>query len=173
MHRDISYISHDQPARRFGESYLAMVDLGPFGFDNMYEQVWLRPVSEGSYELTCLPFRAYGLSLGDIVELHDGRFVEKVTKRSGHRVFRVFFTEPRPSATGRDTRIDLRTAITSGAFLSEWSGDRHVAVDVPADCDPTQLFNAVQEEIDNGSAFWEWSDAEPFRFPFPAPGTVG
>jgi hypothetical protein len=54
-------------------------------------------------------------------------------------------------------------AISSGGFLAEWSGNRHVAVDIPISTDPVQLFAAVEGEIENESAYWEWGDSEPFR----------
>ncbi|MET8243118.1 DUF4265 domain-containing protein [Streptomyces sp. NPDC005202] len=157
---EITYITHEDPVGREAENYIAMVDLEPFGFDGMCEQIWLSTRTDGGYEVACIPFRVYGMALGDVVELRDSRFVERVAGRSGRRVFRVFFVEPRPSD---DSRHALKRAVQSGGFLSEWSGDRHVAVDVPESSDPSPLFRAVQHEIDAGTAFWEWGDSEPFR----------
>jgi hypothetical protein len=45
---EISYITHDAPAWRPTNSYIAMVDLAPFGFENEQEQLWLRPPREMS-----------------------------------------------------------------------------------------------------------------------------
>jgi hypothetical protein len=158
-----SYITHDAPVWRPMENgYIAMVDLVPFGFENEQEQVWLRSLGEGEFEVCCIPFRVYGVSLGDRVKLSDGRFISGVLSRSGRKVFRVFFTDPRPPVNAPDSRETLRSVIISGRFLSEWSGDRHVAIDVPESCDPAQLFEAVEAEIRNGTAYCEWGDSEPF-----------
>ncbi|MFI5676912.1 DUF4265 domain-containing protein [Streptomyces cellulosae] len=142
---------------------MAMVDLAPFGFDDEQEQMWLRPLAEDRFEVCCIPFRVYGMALGDAVRLHGGRFVENVVASSGRLVFRVFFAEPRPPVTGGDSRDALREAISSGGFLAEWSGDRHVAVDIPEGADPSRLFSSVEQEVQNESAFWEWAHSEPFR----------
>ncbi|MFE9535471.1 DUF4265 domain-containing protein [Streptomyces sp. NPDC006691] len=158
----VSYITHDTPVWRPTSSYMAVVDLAPFGFENEQEQVWLRPLAGDEFEICCIPFRAYGISLGDRVGLRDGRFVASILSRSGRRVFRVFFTDPRPPVGYKDARHSLRSAISSGDFLAEWSGDRHVAIDIPESTDPTQLFAAVEGEIRNESAYWEWGDSEPF-----------
>ncbi|WP_179155063.1 DUF4265 domain-containing protein [Microbispora sp. GKU 823] len=159
----VSYITHDAPVWRAEHNYIAMVDLAPFGFEDEWEQVWLRPLEGDEFEFCCIPFRVYGVALGDRVKLRDGKFVSSVASKSGRRVFRVFFTAPRPPIRGSDLRGALRSAISSGGFLSEWSGDRHVAVDIPAAVDPAGLFAAVEREIRDGTAYWEWGDAEPFK----------
>ncbi|WP_406725814.1 DUF4265 domain-containing protein [Streptomyces sp. GD-15H] len=159
----ISYITHDAPAwRPTGNGYIAMVDLAPFGFENEQEQVWLRSLGGEEFEVCCIPFQIYGVSLGDRVKLSDGRFVSGVLSRSGRKVFRVFFTDPRPPINVPDSRDALRSAIAAGRFLSEWSGDRHVAIDVPESCDPVQLFEAIEGEVINETAYCEWGDSEPF-----------
>jgi hypothetical protein len=93
---EISYITHDAPAWRPTNSYIAMVDLAPFGFENEQEQLWLRPLAGDEFEVCCIPFRVYGVALGDRVNIRNGRFVSNVVSSSGRRVFRVFFTDPRP-----------------------------------------------------------------------------
>ncbi|WP_190076188.1 DUF4265 domain-containing protein [Streptomyces morookaense] len=139
------------------------MDLEPFGFPNTLEQLWLRELPGEVFEVSCIPFRSYGLALGDVVGLREGKLVASVKARSGRRVFHVFFTEPRPPEGGIDSRALLREAIASEGFLSEWSGDRHIAIDVPADADPSGIYRAVEEEVHRGTAYWEWADAEPFR----------
>ncbi|MFF0163254.1 DUF4265 domain-containing protein [Streptomyces sp. NPDC005263] len=142
---------------------MAMVDLAPFGFEDERERMWVRPLADGKFEICCIPFRVYGMALGDVVRLHEGRWVENVVASSGRLVFRVFFAEPRPPVTGGDSREALREAISVGGFIAEWSGDRHVAVDIPEGVDPSRLFSSVEQEVESGSAFWEWAHSEPFR----------
>ncbi|MEU6770672.1 DUF4265 domain-containing protein [Streptomyces sp. NPDC046759] len=137
-----------------------LVGLDAFDLPGMLEQLWLREVGvEGSYEVCCIPFYAYGLALGDVVEKGESETVNRVVKKSGRRVLRVLFAEPRPLT---DSRSALRRAVESAGLLSEWNGDRHVAIDVPDVAVMQPVFDSVQE-IQNGTAFWEWSDAKEFR----------
>ncbi|MFG2913177.1 hypothetical protein ACGF0D_09840 [Kitasatospora sp. NPDC048298] len=59
----------------------------------------------------------------------------------------------------------IKSGISAAGLLSEWSGDRHVAVDIPPDTDASQLFEIMEREVTEGRAFWEWADAMPFSAP--------
>ncbi|MFD7908660.1 DUF4265 domain-containing protein [Kitasatospora sp. NPDC059747] len=140
---------------------MAKVDLAPFDLAGMLEQLWLRELEEGGgYEVCCIPFYAYGLALGDVVGKSGSDTVDSLISKSGRRVLRVFFAEPRPSV---DSRSALRSAVDLAGLLSEWNGDRLAAIDVPDISVMQPVFDSVQSEIQNGTAFWEWSDAKNFR----------
>ncbi len=47
-------------------------------------------------------------------------------------------------------------------LLSEWHGERLIAVDIPPGADPHGLFTLMKREVDEAGAFWEWADARPF-----------
>lgn len=157
----VTYISHEDPAWRREKNYMAMVDLAPFDLAGMREQLWLREIEEGGgYEVCCIPFYAYGLALGDVVAKSGADAVDGLISKSGRRALRVIFADPRPP---EDSRSELLSAIDSAGLLSEWNGDRHVAIDVPDISLMQPVFDSVQKEIQNGTAFWEWSDARNFR----------
>ena len=99
-----SYINHEDPARRPDRAYMAMADLAPFGSPDTCEQLWLKPLDGGEYEVCCIPFRAYGIALGDRVGLSARDFVDRVVHHSGRRVLRVLFIDPRPQPGGPDLR---------------------------------------------------------------------
>ncbi|MEV0788115.1 hypothetical protein [Kribbella sp. NPDC050459] len=67
------FIVHDDPVLRADSNYIAQIALAPFGFDDEVEQVWLRRTADASATLCCIPFRAYGVALGDSVRLHRHR----------------------------------------------------------------------------------------------------
>ena len=160
----VQYITHEIPAWRAAANYLAMADLAPFGFPDMREQIWLRSLSDGAYEVCCIPFRVYGMSLGDIVELDaDGKMIVRVRTKGGHRAFRVFFP-PKVGEPGlRDIRNRIDTTVRAQGLVVEWSGERHLAVDVTAERGIDTLWAEIQPEIGDESALWEWGDVEEFR----------
>ncbi|MEW2634834.1 DUF4265 domain-containing protein [Streptomyces sp. NPDC048389] len=152
-----TYVTHEDPVWRSEENYMGMVDLVPFGMANSLEQLWLRPTDGESYVVSCIPFFAYGLALGDTVILRDGRFVTSVHGRSGRRALRVMFTE---SPEVSQLCSMLRDMLISHELMSEWNGDRHVAVDVTdSSVVMSPVFDAVEPMVRRGAAFWEWSDA--------------
>ncbi|MGW0938930.1 DUF4265 domain-containing protein [Streptomyces sp. NPDC002666] len=156
------YIVHDDPAIISTDQYIAMVDLAPFGFAQHMEQMWLGVIGDGTYEVLCIPFRVYGMSLHDIVELDGDDVVERIVRPSRHRTMRGLIG-PAVSAEGiAEISASIRELVEASGFLSEWSGHRHVAIDIPAEVDSQELqkFFASQREAER--VYWEWSDARPF-----------
>ncbi|MFK4109421.1 DUF4265 domain-containing protein [Streptomyces sp. NPDC002176] len=156
----VTYVSHEGPVWRGESNFMAMVDLAPFDLPGMREQLWLRERDEGgAYEVCCIPFYAYGLALGDVVGTGESHDVDRVIRKSGRRAVRVLFTEPRPPV---DDRSVLRAAVESADLLSEWNGDRMVAIDLPDGSLSRPILDSIQGEVEGGTAFWEWSDSMEF-----------
>ncbi|MDX3853286.1 DUF4265 domain-containing protein [Streptomyces sp. AK02-01A] len=156
------FIVHDEPVGRAQRNYIAHADLAPFGLDGQMEQLWLKPLNDGTFSIACIPFCTYGLALGDHVVLSEDEQVSEVVGLSQHRVLRMLLAAgPDPErVTEATTRI--KTEIDAAGLLSEWNGDRHVAVDVPPQANPSKLFAAMEREVAEAGAFWEWADAMPF-----------
>ncbi|MFD4635434.1 DUF4265 domain-containing protein [Streptomyces sp. NPDC058284] len=156
------YIVHENPVGRAESNYIAQADLTPFDLDGQIEQLWLQPEEGGTYAVACIPFITYGLALGDRVRLSPAARVVEVAQTSGHRVLRTLL---RPSADaerlGRSINL-IKNSIKQSGLLSEWHGERFVAIDVPPGTDMSPLFALVQREVDEAGAFWEWADAIPF-----------
>lgn len=156
----VQFIVHDHPVGRSSQNYLTLVDLERFGLAGQKEQLWLRPCEEGDHAVACLPFRIYGLALGDRVRLSaDGATIVGLLERSGHRVLRVLFV-PRPDQDAFMARVTDEVELAG--LACEWSGNRHIAVDVPPEPRPDRLFGFLQEEVGAQRAYWEWADAEVF-----------
>jgi hypothetical protein len=163
----MKFIVHENPVLRAESNYIARIDLAPFGFPDLLEQVWLRQESDRSYYLCCIPFRAYGLALRDKVRLtRDGAQVSELVERSGHRALRVLLMPDQSRMHRSADRIEAQARALG--LLYEWSGDRHIAIDVPAGAEVGRLIDVVVEEEREAGALWEWADAEPFRVPGPA-----
>ncbi|MEW9547045.1 DUF4265 domain-containing protein [Nonomuraea sp. NPDC050783] len=141
-------------------NYIARVDLGPFGFQGLVEQVWLKPIGVDTYQVSCIPFRVYGMSLFDEVKLtSDGIYVKEVVRLSGHRTLRLLLTSP----VDLSSKKKILSLIKENNFLSEWSGDRHVVIDIPPGVDANLLLGAAGQIVRSGFAYWEWGDAQPFE----------
>ncbi|WP_030971735.1 DUF4265 domain-containing protein [Streptomyces sp. NRRL S-1824] len=156
------FIVHDEPVGRAQSNCIAQADLAPFGLDGQVEQLWLKPLDDGTFSVACIPFQTYGLALGDRVHLSANGQVKEIVGTSSHRVLRMLLM-PVPDPKQLTETIDrIRTEIDAAGLLSEWSGDRHVAVDIPPEAKPSMLFDIMQHEVSVGRAFWEWADDMPF-----------
>ncbi|MCI0694174.1 DUF4265 domain-containing protein [candidate division KSB1 bacterium] len=63
---------------------------------NDVENIWVKQITGNLYEVLTIPFWAYNLSLGDVVECHPdedglGLFIGKVLQKSGNRTVRIAF----------------------------------------------------------------------------------
>ncbi|MEU8539036.1 DUF4265 domain-containing protein [Streptomyces sp. NPDC048717] len=158
----MQFIVHEHPVGRAATNYIARADLAPFGLDGQVEQLWLTPRSGGSYEVSCIPFSTYGIALGDTVLLNDDDYVNEVVETSRHRTLRLLFIPDLPTSDLKHAADLIKTEVTAADLLSEWDGERFVAVDVPPNAEPSGLFAVMESVVNAGHAFWEWADAMPF-----------
>ena len=120
---------HDAPAWRERADFIIGVALPEEG---KWEQLWALRLAPAQFEVCCVPFLAYDLALGDIVETEpqSGRdfMVARVVRQSGHRTMRVWFL---------DTAVaeEVADRLTGGGAVLEWrgAGSRLLAVDAPDD----------------------------------------
>ncbi|WP_412520606.1 DUF4265 domain-containing protein [Actinomadura madurae] len=162
MSSKVSFIVHEEPVIRPDQAHIAVVDLEPFGFPRQMEQIWLRPLSDRNYEVCCLPFRVYGLAMGDVVSLdEEARSVNKIIRHSGNRVFRIFFPSSPSLKDFLSAKDSVISAIRDADLQAEWSGDRHVAINIPLGGSVAPVWEVVRQL--EGIAVWEWSDVEEFR----------
>lgn len=99
----------------------------------------------------------------DVVRISpDGSTAVEVVERSGSRVLRAFLV---PELYVEQVRPEIAGigAIAGGLnLLSEWSGGRHVAIDVPDGADPAALLDYLEAGERDGRLDWEWGDAVSF-----------
>jgi hypothetical protein len=158
----VNFIVHDDPVLRGESDYIARISLAPFGFEDQIEQVWLRRLGDGNAVLCCIPFRAYGLALRDTVGLSADTTVVELVRPSGNRALRALIAEV-SAEQRRMIRAEVDAQISRAGLLCEWSGDRHVAIDVPPDSDAESIMDYFDTEEDADRLHWEWSDVAPFR----------
>ncbi|MFJ3221465.1 DUF4265 domain-containing protein [Kitasatospora sp. NPDC086801] len=158
----MQFIVHEHPVGRAATNYIARADLAPFGLEGQVEQLWLKAINDETYKVACVPFSVYGLALGDTVLLNDDDYVSAVVGTSRHRTLRFLFIPDLPASDLQPVAERIKAEITAAGLLSEWNGDRFVAVDVPPGVEPSGLFAVMEAVVNAGHAFWEWADAKPF-----------
>lgn len=157
---DVVYVTHDEPVWRPRQSYMAMVDLAVFDLAGQREQLWLKSIGSDEYELCCIPFCAYGLALGDVVSIDSHGHVTSVLRKSGRRVLRLLL-QASPAASAHLSEITSR--LRMDGLLFEVRGNRHIAIDFPAEDVQWSAGSVVQELVQRGDAFSEWADVLSFR----------
>lgn len=119
----ITEASHADPVWRGRANFIVGAAIDPTNTDVTTEQLWARRVGERLFEICCIPFFAYNLALGDIVETDSQYTVERVQSRSGRAVFRV-------AALGEAAILtDVVPEIVRLGGLVERSSLRMIAVD--------------------------------------------
>lgn len=124
-------VTHDFPAWREKANFIIASRLGEeLGIDDIFdwEQLWGRSISENTFELCCIPFFAYNLALGDIVETcpFESRtfVVKRLLESRGHKTFRLVFRDLDNWATIVD---EIRTI---GCLVEpRWNLSKVIAID--------------------------------------------
>jgi hypothetical protein len=125
----------------------------PDGVSKQYEQLWARRVSTLEFEICCIPFFLYDLSLGDVVgtvpDHGQGYILDRVIRPSGRFTFRVFFGHSfRP-------REEIVEQIRAMGSLVEWSSVNMVAVDALDDKQAATLADFLAAREDEGKLIYE------------------
>lgn len=140
---------HQEPVWRDRSNFVIATQIDPGETGISTEQLWARQIDERHYELCCIPFFAYDLALGDVVEVDASYMVKRVTKPSGRFVFRVYFGR---SDYPRDDIVERLTAL--GGLL-EWSSVNLLAVDAPDLAGAQPVADYLQEQEDQGQLMYE------------------
>jgi Domain of unknown function (DUF4265) len=143
------FAAHDQPVWRDRANFLIQARIDAEGSPRRFEQLWARQMENHRFEICCIPFFLYNVSLGDVVEKDTNTQLVRVVEPSGRFVFRVWFGE---SFHPRGKVVD---ELTDLAALSEWYSANLLAVDA-ADEDAAQLVaDYLAEEERAGRLIYE------------------
>ena len=93
--------------------------------EKVWEQLWARKLDNGFYEICCIPIFAYGLALGDLVEIDQGFMISNISQKSGRVAIRVWLNEQIP----QEKREELTEQILSLGCLLEWYSKHLLGVD--------------------------------------------
>ena len=120
------YIKHAAPIWRDRMDFV--FDAALPDASNELEQLVGRQVADTEFELCCIPFFLYDVSLGDIIETNEDYLFKRVVRPSGRYTFRVWFGRHSGPKGGPKDRIAAELELEHGALL-EWHGSNLLAVD--------------------------------------------
>ncbi len=141
--------THDRPVWRERSNFILATAIESGNTDVVTEQLWGRKIDDRHFELCCIPFFAYDLALGDVVETDENYLVRQVSKPSGRYVFRVWFGQ---SFHPRD---EVASALELHGALLEWSSPNLLAVDARDAAHAQQIADYLQEQEDAGRLMYE------------------
>lgn len=119
------------------------------------ETPWAKRVGLNLYELDNLPWYAYGVSCGDVVEAvsSEGGLpeVQHVVRKSGNRTIRVVLDPPIPETEGSHPLLESLAAL---GCSYEGMNRRYFAINIP----PEVSLPAVCELVTTSGQNWEHAD---------------
>jgi hypothetical protein len=153
---DAKVVTHPDPVWRSQANFIKMADLADAGLPGSFEQLWLTDLGEDRYRLCCLPFLAYGYSLGDVIQTKEqgGRVVlGDVVEKSGRGLIRILIHSHGPDHAA------LHDELVAAGCLTEWRNDGFVSVDLERGAIPDTLMAAMTKLHEAGALQWEWAGA--------------
>ena len=128
------------------------------GSDGEVETLWANRVAPGQFALDNLPWFAYGVSLGDVVEAEaneKGALVfRRVIDKSGNRTIRVIPEVTGPGEAWSFEARRLMDALVARGCSFEGATRSFVAVNVP----PAVMLEEVVELLVDSGFDWEYAD---------------
>jgi hypothetical protein len=153
---DSMIATHDEPAARARTNYILRLSLAADGLPGRYEQMWTRTDDKVTFELCCIPFFTYNLSLGDVIrKTADGEY--EIVSKGGHRTIRFAIQDEKYQLEGHES---LHASIASAGCLAEFRGHMlgYGAIDI-VDEDQSETVQALLIPLaEQGLLMWEWAD---------------
>lgn len=140
---------HRDPVWRDRSNFIIAASIEPGDTTISTEQLWARRLDDLHYELCCIPFFAYDLALGDVVEVDSSFLVVQVSERSGRYVFRVHLDQ---AAAPRD---EILEELADLGALVEWSSAKLLAVDARDQPLAQKIADSLQDRENLGQLIFE------------------
>lgn len=125
-------ITHDFPVWRKKANFIVAAQIREPDISDLvkWEQIWTRQLEENVFEICCIPFLVYGLSLGDFVNTTrvegEDYIIDEIVKKNGHITYRVWFFDI------SEWDIVVKQIKKLGCLVEiRWDKSKLIAVDVP------------------------------------------
>lgn len=141
---------HRDPVWRSRSNFIVASLIDSADTEILTEQLWARKIDDRHFELCCIPFFAYDLALGDVVETDEKFMVSSVSTKSGRYVFRVHF--------GQDQyqfRKSVPDELVALGALLEWSSASLIGVDARDQAHAQIIADFLQSREDLGHLVYE------------------
>jgi hypothetical protein len=148
-------VVHRDPAWRDRTNFIVQLDLAAHGVQ-AFEQCWTRTSDQQNFELCCIPFFPYGISLGDTISVDRTTGAHTVVAKAGHRTIRVFIKDDDLAHRGHSEIHGQLTGELGCAV--EFHGSHYVAVDLVGDQQVDAVVSMLRPYVDAGRLIWEWAD---------------
>lgn len=120
--------THRQPAWGPKSNTILRINLAADAMPGRFEQIWAKKVGDDCFEVCCIPFFAYGIALGDLVEADANFTIIQVKEKCGRRLLRFAIADERQWEA---IHVALHDWVEKRELLYEWLGARYLAVDIP------------------------------------------
>jgi hypothetical protein len=149
--------THAEPAARERCNYILRLDLTADDMPGHYEQMWTRTDDRERYELCCIPFFTYGLSLGDVISLTNADGAYRIEAKRGHRTIRIVVQD---EAFAHERHEDLHGELARIGVLTEFWGhaNSYCAVDIIDQAQADAVIQLLRPLSGAGTLVWEWAD---------------
>ncbi len=126
---------HLEPVWRTRANFILMARVpDEDSLEESLEQMWAERLTNNEFLLCCIPFRTYGLALGDVVktapELGRDYVITERVQASGRLVYRAWFGNVE-STIKHDLRFQAVVKCQCEAWFFEWYSDNLLAIDIP------------------------------------------
>jgi hypothetical protein len=157
MHDESKIATHDNPVGRERTNYILRVALAAEGMTGQFEQMWTRTEDKQRFELCCIPFFTYGLSLGDVITIADEQGAYRVDSKGGHRTIR-FAIQDEEFAHRRHE--EFHGALAATGVLIEFHGHAqgYGAIDITTEDQADAVIGILGPLAQNATLMWEWAD---------------
>lgn len=131
------------------------------------ESIWVKKIRGKRYEVCTIPYFAYNLSLGDIVQCGPdedgiGLFVEQVLKKSSNRTVRVGF---RADEGGRHPEAKrFKRFLQRHDIEYDYDDVALFSMSVPSDEVYAKLQKQLKKISEDAQMIWEDGDPQPERY---------
>ena len=148
-------VTHDNPIRRAKTNFIHRLAIDDPPTDR-FEQVWTYTEDRQSFELCCIPFFPYGVSVGDrLVIAEDGSF--KVLQKSGHQTIRVVIHDDR-YAHEQHAEFHRLIVATGARWETFGHAPKYWALDLDDAAHAQRLIDVLTPLSDARTLDWEWAD---------------
>ncbi len=106
------------------------------------EQIWSKQITDFTFEICCIPFFTYNISLGDIVKTDTNYKISEVIQPSGHYTFRVWFGD----SSVPNIRETVVSDVTKMECQIEWYSENLLAIDASSILTAQPLADYLQEK---------------------------